>query len=195
MKKTTKTSAKASAVASAKSAPRVACCSTRQKVWGIIALAGLFTCGLMIGLAINRPTVNAAPNYAGDAVAAPAAPNADLKPTCTVIEELIFSRIVSENDDRPWVHLTNADNYAILAERGCPENAEHYKNMALREIEIASALQSDHDMADETQTEFVIDTYKKLNMQREAREFLDKVQKLTNPAIDFILQMEQIINE
>ena len=43
--------------------------------------------------------------------------------------------------------------------------------------------------------EIVIDTFKKLDMQQEAREFLGKVEKLIDPATDFILQMEQIINE
>ena len=43
--------------------------------------------------------------------------------------------------------------------------------------------------------EIVIDTCKKLDMQQEAREFLNKVEQLVNPATEFILQMEQIINE
>ncbi len=188
MKKTTKTTK-----ASMQNAPRVACCSRRQKIWGIIALAGLFTCGLMIGMAIRRPAVSA-PN---DAVAAPTAvvADADLKPTCTVIEELISNRIYPEDSPEAGSHLLNADTYTVLVERGCPENVEHYKTMALREIEIATALQSDVDLKSPGQTEIVIDTYKKLNMQREAREFLDKVQRLTDPAIDFILQMERVINE
>ena len=47
----------------------------------------------------------------------------------------------------------------------------------------------------EKDTVIVIDTYKKLNMQREAKEFLNKIEKLIDPATDFILQMEQVINE
>ncbi len=163
---------------------RVAWGSTRQKVWGIIALAGLFTCGFMVGYAVRRPIAN---------VATPA--TTDLKPTCTVIQELILNRIFPESSPNAVEHLYNADTYSILVERGCPENAEHYKNMALREIEIATALQNETDLSDGFQTEIVIDTYKKMDMQREAQQFLDKVQKLTNPAIDFILQMQQIINE
>lgn len=176
MKKQTKTSAQ--------NAPRIACCSTRQKVWGVIALAGLFACGFMVGYALRRPSAT---------VETPA--TTDLKPTCTVIEELILNRIFPESSPNPVEHLSNADNYSLLVERGCPENAEHYKTMALREIEIATALQNEVDLSDGFQTEMVIDTYKKMDMQREAQQFLDKMQKLTNPAIDFILQMQQVINE
>ena len=178
MKKQTKTSAQ--------NAPRIACCSTRQKVWGIIALAGLFTCGFMVGYALRRP--------AADAVAPVPAAVSDLRPTCVVIEELILSRIYPEDNIDMPSHLANADNYSLLVERGCPENAERFKALALRELEIASALQSEKYFNEDDAT-IVIDTYKKLDMQREAQQFLDKMQKLTNPAIDFILQMQQIINE
>ena len=69
-----------------------------------------------------------------------------------------------------------------------------YKTLALRELEIAEALRPTEEMGT-SDAEIVIDTFKKLDMQREAQEFLDKVERLIDPATDFILQMEQIINE
>ena len=55
-------------------------------------------------------------------------------------------------------------------------------------------LQPEENMG-ENDAEIVIDTFKKLDMQQEAKEFLDKIERLVDPATDFILQMEQIINE
>ena len=114
--------------------------------------------------------------------------------TCSRIEQLLKERLISEDDTRYEAHLRNADTYSTLAERGCEENADMYKTLALREIEIATALQPEEYMT-ENDTVIVIDTFKKLNMQREAKEFLNKIEKLIDPATDFILQMEQVINE
>ena len=61
-------------------------------------------------------------------------------------------------------------------------------------MEIAEALQPTENMGI-SDAEIVIDTFKKLDMQREAQEFLNKIERLIDPATDFILQMEQIINE
>ncbi len=114
--------------------------------------------------------------------------------TCQRIEQLLSRRLQPEDSTDSYAHLHNADTFSTLAERGCAENAEYYTEMALREIEIATALQP-VDNFDESDTEIVIDVYKKLDMQAAAREFLNKMQRLTDPAIDFILQMEKVINE
>ncbi len=114
--------------------------------------------------------------------------------TCQRIEELLMRRLQPEDSMDPYAHLHNADTYSSLSERGCVENAEQYSQMALREIEIAMALQPVDEFGMDD-TEMVIDVYKKLDMQAAAHEFLGKVQRLTDPAIDFILEMERIINE
>lgn len=114
--------------------------------------------------------------------------------TCSRIEMLLKERLYPETEKEAWKHLENAFNYSTMAEKGCAENADMYKSLALREIEIATALQPEENMGQES-VEIVIDTYKKLDMKREAQAFLDKMEKLTDPAIDFILQMQKIINE
>ncbi len=112
--------------------------------------------------------------------------------TCQRIEQLLIARLNPEDTQYAEGHLYNADIYSTLAERGCAENMAYYQEMALREIDIATALQPEFN---EDDTETVIDIYKRLDMQAAARDFLNKMQRLTDPAIDFILEMERIINE
>ncbi len=67
------------------------------------------------------------------------------------------------------------------------------EELAKQELDIARALQD--DKFNENETIEVVETYKRLKMQQDAQEIFDKVKKLTNPAIDFIMQVEKIINE
>ncbi|MCQ2598810.1 MAG: hypothetical protein MJ187_00300 [Alphaproteobacteria bacterium] len=112
---------------------------------------------------------------------------------CAEIERNLSYRLYNPNNARDY--LNNADVYSTMAERGCPENAEKYKLNALNQLEIASALMDKHEISSEHNVELIIDTYKKLQMRDAAREVLNKMQKLTEPAIDFILTMEKVINE
>lgn len=90
-------------------------------------------------------------------------------------------------------HMQNAKTYAVIAERGCASEAEHYKELAEQELAVARAVTDDN--LSERDTIDVIETYKKIEMQAAAEEVFEKMKKLTNPAIDFILQVEKIINE
>ena len=91
-------------------------------------------------------------------------------------------------------HIENAKIYANLSERGCPENSEKYKQLAKQELEIARAL-NDDSVRDEEETTEIVETYKRIKMQAEAEKMIEKAKKLTNPAIDFIIQLEKSINE
>lgn len=233
MQKTKKTTAKK------QPAPcPINCCSTSHKVWGAVALAGLFVCGLMLGLTYRGEpaardvlsieqcdaianeivTVTTRGANAQDAkhlqelndaysngcagrlvIIERVAPvvvenHPEIVSTCTRIEQLLERRLQPEDSTDYLAHLHNADTYSTLADRGCMENADMYKTLALRELEIAEALQPTENMGI-SDAEIVIDTFKKLDMQREAQEFLNKIERLIDPATDFILQMEQIINE
>lgn len=290
--------------------PKFACCSTRQKVWGLAALGGLFVCGLMIGIAVNGGGVEKrhvkeigmterqcneiadeitdvarcsaescatrlrelnevyTKNCAGRTFEveapkpAPKVEDAADKKTCEVIEELLserlnngdYTRIATHSDNiavykrmvekgcpenadkyneliaresaiidalksgtssdntqtcaeieklllqqvyycdtNSECHINNAKIYANMSERGCPENSQHYVDLAARELEIARALRDDKFDNDETVE--VVETYKRLEMKQAATEVIDKVQKLTDPAIDFIIQIQKIIEE
>ena len=114
--------------------------------------------------------------------------------TCTQIEESLLVRLPSDyatatSEER----IERAKIYANLSERGCPENQQKYYDLAKRELEIARAIEDDEFNQDDTIE--VVETYKRLNMQAAAQEIFDTAKKLTNPTIDFILEVEKIINE
>ena len=113
-------------------------------------------------------------------------------PTCEQIESLLINQLPPANsntNDR----IIRAKIYANLSERGCQQNSDKFVESAKQELEIARALQDD-DFGTQDTIE-VVETYKRLNMQSAAQEFFDIAKKLTDPAIDFILQVEKIINE
>lgn len=112
--------------------------------------------------------------------------------TCEKVEREILERISSDCSGVNC-HLDNAKWYAILAERGCAGNHDKYVDMTSQELYIARALQD--DKFSEGDTIEIVETYKRINMEQAAKDVFEKMQKLTNPAIDFILQVEKIINE
>ena len=114
--------------------------------------------------------------------------------TCGQIEILLQKRLRSVESQDSEDHIDNAKIYANLSERGCPENSGKYKEMAKQELEIARAL-TDDNLDDEEESIEIVETYKRLQMQAEAEKMIEKAKKLTNPAIDFIIQLEKIIEE
>ena len=165
----------------------------RQRFWGIVALAGLFFCGLFVGMAINKPTNTIC---RGSAVVAQAESEmvaiSEAQSVCAEIERLLARHLPVASDDVDD-RIERAKIYASMAERGCPENANAYVELARQELDIARAIEDDE--FDHEETIEVVETYKRLNMQAAAEEIFEKAKKLTNPAIDFILQVEKIINE
>ena len=91
----------------------------------------------------------------------------------------------------PLLEQTHED--VSMAERGCLENSDAYAELARQELDIARAIEDDEFSREETID--VVETYKRLNMQAAAEEIFEKAKKLTDPAIDFIIQVEKIINE
>lgn len=236
----------------------VVCCTRRQKVLGLVALVGLFACGLMVGITFNS---NAKSQNSAVAENAAVVENQQATPEqpCQVVESLLLKKLYSENTDNSGEHRWNlsvykrlaeygcpenakkyqdmiareevilkaldgestqlcedtenmlqdslvfidgydsdsriarAKIYANLAERGCPEHAQYYTDLAVKELTIARALSE--DKFDKQETIDVVETYKRLEMKQAAAEVLDKAKKLTDPAIDFILQVQKIIEE
>lgn len=112
--------------------------------------------------------------------------------TCEQIETLLLERLPDANE-RAAYRIERAKIYANLSERGCAENSAKYVELAKQELEIARALEDDRFSNNDTIE--VVETYKRLNMQAAAEEIFETAKKLTNPAIDFILEVEKIINE
>jgi hypothetical protein len=116
------------------------------------------------------------------------------KETCQQIEESLLSRLpYADSGTDADRRIERAKIYANLSERGCSQNSARYVELAKQELEIARALED--DKFEEGETIEVVETYKRLNMQAAAEEILDTVKKLTDPTIDFILQVEKIINQ
>jgi len=113
--------------------------------------------------------------------------------TCVEIENLLMQRLPTHELNNSDIRIERAKIYANLSERGCPENSQQYVDLAAKELEIARALRDDEFTQSETVE--VVETYKRLEMKQAATEVLDKVQKLTDPAIDFIIQVQKIIEE
>lgn len=223
---------------------KITCCSTRQKILGIVALAGLFACGLFVGLAVNGGShkstedceaiesfLLARINPINSDQAAKHNENIDtykillaygcpenreayqgfiqresaildiLKnnrmqentQACAEIEQLLLESLPTEYLNHSSMRIKRAQIYANLSERGCAEHSKAYVDLAAKELEIARALSD--DKFDKGETVEVVETYKRLEMKQAANEVLNKVQKLTDPAIDFILQVQKIIEE
>ena len=166
------------------------CVHTRaQKFWGWTALVMLFICGIMVGLGINGN-----PNRYMNTASVTSHPSPNTKQTCTLIEESLLVRLPDgDAHATPDMRIERAKIFAILSERGCPENSSQYQNLAKQELAIARALTDDEFKNSETIE--VVETYKRLNMQAAAEEIFETAKKLTDPAIDVILEVEKIINE
>ena len=119
--------------------------------------------------------------------------------TCAQIERVLIPELQCTDGymicGNSNIHINNAKIYANLSERGCPENSEKYKQLAKQELEIARALNDDNIQNDPEESVEIVETYKRLQMQAEAERMIEKAKKLTNPAIDFIIQLEKIIEE
>ena len=174
----------------------------RQRFFGVVALLGLFLCGYMLGGDVQSKKVKCpvCPDAKVVALTEQHENIADTEEeykelsTCQQIENLLTKRLEyvgsMDSDD----HIDNAKIYANLSERGCPENSQKYVELAKQELEIARALEDD-DVSHQRETIEIVETYKRLKMQNAAQEILDKAKKITNPAIDFIIELEKIINE
>lgn len=187
---------------------KVACCSTRQKIWGVIALAGLFACGLFLGAAWNgdAPRKMAKISMTAEQCEALAREILDTargsgmpasidgactsdacvaklrqlneiytancadrmmpvkeqesvtndvadeqKETCEVIEDLLMPQLVPVESPYVAKHSDNIEVYKRLLKNGCPENADKYKEMISREMAIIEALKGSQSV-ENTQT-------------------------------------------
>ena len=190
MKKQTK-SAKVKSVKSAAPKQVVVVHSRRQKFFGFLAFVGLFACGLFVGMSIVEQNAHKKTDVA-PVVNEEVAEIEQPQDVCAEIERLLLNRLPNATDDVDD-RIDRAKIYASLAERGCPENSPAYVELAKQELEIARAIEDDE--FDHEETIEVVETYKRLHMQAAAEEIFEKAKKLTSPAIEFILQVEKIINE
>lgn len=116
--------------------------------------------------------------------------------SCQIIENELSRRINSGSGMSFDDYLNNAVLYSTMVEKGCPENQKKYAEKAMSMLEVAYALDTDNLLVrEEFYVQEVLEVYKKLQMRDIAHRFLKKVEKMVNPAVDFLIQMEKIINE
>lgn len=114
---------------------------------------------------------------------------------CDVIERTLLSNVIYDCGDSPDCHLQNAEIYSKIVEDGCKENQQRYAQKALDELQIAEGVRIDDSNVKKGEIRATINTYKKLQMQNEAKKYLNKVEKLVNPGIDFIMELQRVIEE
>ena len=114
---------------------------------------------------------------------------------CQVIERQLTEELVTGDRARSPEHSRNAKIYSQMSEDGCPENSKRYKQMALNELQIAEGIRVDEDDIDKGEMLSTVNTYKKLQMQNEAKKYIKKVEKLVDPGIDFIMELQRVIEE
>lgn len=114
---------------------------------------------------------------------------------CTVIERNLIESVSSGCGTSSDCHLNNAAILSKIAEDGCPENSEMYKQRALDELQIADGVRVNEDDINRGEMRSTVNTYKKLQMQNEAKKYIKKVEKLVNPGVDFIMELQRVIEE
>lgn len=191
-------------------------CSRSHKIWSVVALAGLFACGLFVGLGfksadkkimmgaqecdavaqeifnltvagVNEENINTLRDlnkayengcqgrvviFERDAVAPNNAEQTGIVSTCVRIEQLLKTRLRPEDSMDYFVHMNNADTYATLYEKGCAENAEMYKSMAVREMDIADAIGDGRAQLD---LDRFMNLYDRIDMSEEAETLRQKI--------------------
>ena len=122
--------------------------------------------------------------------------------TCEQVEKTLLHDINCHLEDgeicgNAWTHIHDAQIYANLSERGCQSHSNMYKEKAQQRLTIARALTDDKVEVKEEEeiTTKIVETYKRIQMQAEAEKMIEKAKKITGPAIDFIIQLEKIIEE
>lgn len=118
------------------------------------------------------------------------------KKTCERIEEILLMRL-PDWEQLPYRYEEGIDRariYAQISERGCAENSQKYADLAKQELDVVRAIKEDR-FYEESEIADIVETYKRLEMQEAAAEVFENIKKLTDPTIDFILQIEKFINE
>lgn len=130
----------------------------RRRVWWwllfvVLVLGGATAWVLYDGGIIGKRSVGDVANTAvvDDADVVPAEPvtvstdetqPTEIKPACAVIEEMLLAGIVDDYDTNWAQQSDGARIYNVLAQRGCPENAQFFADMAVRKQAIADGLRA-----------------------------------------------------
>jgi hypothetical protein len=121
--------------------------------------------------------------------------NLDNRRPCNIIETTLLANIIRDCGDSSDCHLQNAAVYSKIVEDGCSENQQQYARKALDELQIAEGVRINDAEVSDDEIFTTVNTYKKLQMQNEARKYIKKMEKLVNPGVEFIMELQRIIEE
>lgn len=76
----------------------------------------------------------------------------EIRPACAIVEDLLLQYVCSETDDSIELQYSAAGTYEVLAQRGCPENAQLFSDLAMRRKIIADALVAAYGFEDNAMT-------------------------------------------
>ena len=68
--------------------------------------------------------------------------SAEIRPACAVIEDTLLTYITDDRDSEWQRQANSAEIYTVLSQRGCPENAQLFKDLAARKQAIADGLRA-----------------------------------------------------
>ncbi len=80
-----------------------------------------------------------------------------IRPACAVIEDTLLKSIVSDDEMNWYDQQNSAEIYTVLAQRGCPENAQLFQDLAARKQAIADGLRAvyEDDNSEMTSIEYL----------------------------------------
>jgi len=130
--------------------------------------------------------------------------------TCEAIERHMLNRVVPEDEinsnnwNAPETFMNNARIYSDLVRQGCPENSEKFRDLAVRQIEIATALHGEisEEEIEHSGGNFHIrrieiskEVKEETEVVREARRIMERASRLGEPALRFIAEIEKAFKE
>ncbi|MCL1902270.1 MAG: hypothetical protein FWG18_01430 [Alphaproteobacteria bacterium] len=108
---------------------------TLQRTRFFIAASAILIIGIFLGAVFRPwPTKSPRPNDAAEIA------STKRMQTCEVIEQKMTEWIYPEMRANTFDLAHNAETYSRLSIHGCPENAAKFKELALRQLEIANAM-------------------------------------------------------
>ena len=81
--------------------------------------------------------------------------DSEIRPACAVVEDILLESIVSDKNTDWTDQEQSAEIYTVLSQRGCPENAQLFKDLAARKQGIADGLRAAYDNSEMTSIEYL----------------------------------------
>jgi len=122
--------------------------------------------------------------------------------TCEVIERKMLGKITDERQsDDPYAFIQNAEIYSDLMTQGCPENTETFRQLAIRQLEIATVLYGEiverniHDEFHRIRLHIYMNVKGLDEVAAEARRLYGIARRIGGAAVGFAAEVERILTD